>query len=302
MKPTAFRVVSLTLLALAGFAANSILCRLALRSGLMDPASFTSVRIVSGAAVLLLILRLKRRPIAGSWLSAAALMAYAAGFSYAYVSIPAGVGALLLFGTVQATMIGAGLLNGERPNWNEWLGEFISLAGLVALLLPGVSAPPLLGAFAMALAGIAWGVFSIRGRRGGEPLAATAGNFLRAVLFAAVLSALDRETKITSPGLIYALLSGALASGLGYAIWYAVLPALSAVRAGVVQLSVPVLVAAIGILFLGEPPTLRLLLCAALILGGLALATLYRRRRSAALAPLGQAVPQTIRPGLPRVD
>lgn len=274
--PAPLRTLLLTLLALCGFAANSVLCRLALRDGLADPAMFTAIRIVSGAAVLALLLRLQGRRLAGDWPSATALMVYAAGFSFAYVSLPAGIGALLLFGAVQLTMIGTGLVRGERPHWNEWAGEAISLAGLVALLAPGLSAPPLRGALMMLVAGIAWGAYSLRGRRSQDALAATAGNFLRAVPLALAVLLLDARTAVTPGGALLAVLSGAVASGLGYAVWYRVLPALTAVRAGLVQLAVPVLVAAIGLLFLGEQASLRLAGCAVLILGGLALATLYR--------------------------
>ena len=271
----------LTLLALSGFAANSVLCRIALRDGFIDPGPFTAIRIGSGAAMLALLLRWQGRPVAGDWPSASALMVYAAGFSLAYVSLPAGTGALLLFGAVQLTMIGTGLVRGERPHWNEWTGEAISLLGLLALLAPGLTAPPLQGALLMIAAGIAWGAYSLRGRRSQDALAATAGNFLRAVPLALALLLVDTRTKAAPAGVLLAVLSGALASGLGYALWYRVLPALSAVRAGLVQLSVPVLVAAIGLLFLGEQASLRLAVCALLILGGLALATLYRppRRR-----------------------
>lgn len=270
------RTLLLTVLALSGFAANSVLCRLALRDGLADPAMFTAIRIASGAAVLALLVRMQGRRFAGDWTSAGALTIYAAGFSFAYASLPAGIGALLLFGAVQLTMIGAGLARGERPHWNEWAGEAISLIGLVALLAPGLSAPPLRGALLMIAAGVAWGAYSLRGRRSQDALAATAGNFLRAVPLALAVLLLDARTGITAAGSMLAVLSGGLASGLGYAIWYLVLPALSAVRAGLVQLAVPVLVAVIGLLFLGEQASLRLAGCAVLILGGLALATLYR--------------------------
>lgn len=270
------RTLLLTVLALSGFAANSVLCRLALRDGLADPAMFTAIRIASGAAVLALLVRMQGRRFAGDWTSAGALTIYAAGFSLAYVSLPAGIGALLLFGAVQLTMIGTGLVRGERPHWNEWAGEAISLIGLAALLAPGLSAPPLRGALLMIAAGVAWGAYSLRGRRSQDALAATAGNFLRAVPLALAVLLLDARTGITPAGSVLAVLSGGLASGLGYAIWYRVLPALSAVRAGLVQLAVPVLVAVIGLLFLGEQASLRLAGCAVLILGGLALATLHR--------------------------
>lgn len=270
------RIALLTLLALTGFSANSILGRLALRDGLADPASFTGVRIASGALVLALILRARGRRFEGNWLSAAALLVYAFAFSFAYVAIPAGIGALLLFGAVQLTMIGTGLAKGERPRWNEWLGEIVSLGGLVALLRPGLSAPPLAGAALMLLAGVAWAAYTLLGRRNTDATAATAGNFVRAAPVAIVVALAHPAPLLSVPGLACALLSGAVASGLGYAIWYVVLPELSAIRAGLVQLAVPVLVSIIGLAFLGEQASLRLGVCTLLILGGLALATLYR--------------------------
>jgi len=288
------RLALLTFITLACFGANSVLCRLALRDGAIDPASFTLIRLASGALVLALILRIRGGRSGGNWGSALALLGYAAGFSFAYVSIPAGTGALLLFGAVQTSMVGAGITSGERPSWNEWAGELVSIAGLIALLLPGVSAPPLLGAALMIAAGLSWTMFSLRGRSGGNPLGTMAGNFLRATPLAALLLLLSRPTIPHLDGLIYALLSGALASGIGYAIWYTVLPQLTKVRAGLIQLSVPIWVALIGIAFLGEPSSVRLWTCAAVILSGLALATLYRPAQSVSIAA-AQTVPSSIR-------
>jgi len=279
------RIALLTAITLVAFAANSIFARVALRDGGMDPLAFTAIRIAAGAVMLALLLKRSGRACAGDWPSAAALVVYAAAFSVAYVSIPAGTGALLLFGVVQATMIGSGLVQGERPPWQEWGGVLISSAGLLLFLLPGLSRPPLTGSLLMIAAGIGWAVYSLRGRRGvassGDPLAATAGNFLRGLPLALLPWLLLGESRVDAIGIACALGSGALASGIGYALWYTVLPGLTALRASLVQLAVPLLVAVIGILFLGEALSLRLLAGAALILGGLALATLYRPLRAA---------------------
>lgn len=272
---TPARVFLLTALAMLAFAGNSLLCRAALHGGSgIDAASFTLIRIVAGAATLWLIVRLRdgRSALAGNWPSAFALFAYAAAFSFAYVGLTAATGALLLFGAVQATMIGVGLARGERLAAAQLLGLACALAGLVGLLLPGLSAPPPNSALLMLAAGVAWGVYSLRGRGGGDPLRVTAGNFLRAVAFAAVLSALTlRGASIDAPGIAYAVASGALASGMGYAVWYSALPALKVASAATVQLTVPVIAAIGGMALLGEPPTLRFLVAAVAILGGIAL-------------------------------
>jgi drug/metabolite transporter (DMT)-like permease len=209
--------------------------------------------------------------VAGNWLSALALFAYAAGFSFAYTSLSAATGALLLFGAVQCTMIGYGLLQGERMSSAQSLGVLVALVGLVGLLLPGLSAPPLVGAVLMLVAGVSWGIYSLRGRGASDALRETAGNFVRAVPLALVVSAVWlQKAELHPSGVGLAVASGAVASGLGYAIWYTALPALSATMAATVQLSVPVLAAAGGVLFLGEPITLRLTLASAAILGGVA--------------------------------
>jgi len=264
----------LTLLAMIAFAGNSLICRLALTQTTIDAASFTFIRILSGAVALWLVVTIRKRtsPKAGSWASALALFAYAAAFSFAYISLSAGTGALLLFGAVQATMILWGLYKGERLRTRQWLGLALAVAGLVALLFPGLSAPSIGGALLMLCAGIAWGIYSLRGKRAGDPVTATAGNFLRAVVFATGLSvALLPWLKLDRGGVGYAILSGALASGIGYVIWYSALPELKAASAATVQLSVPVLAAAGGILFLGESITLRFLLASIAVLGGIAL-------------------------------
>jgi drug/metabolite transporter (DMT)-like permease len=275
------RVVVLTLLAMTAFAANSLLCRLALKNTAIDPATFTSVRLVSGALALWLIVRLQagNRPGAGNWISALALFGYAAAFSFAYVSLPAGTGALLLFGSVQATMIGYGLCSGERLQRRQTAGLVMALGGLVGLLLPGLSAPPLAGSALMLGAGMAWGVYSLRGRNAGEPIRTTGENFVRSVPFAVALSAaLFTQATWDAAGFAYAVASGALASGVGYAIWYTALKALRATDAATVQLSVPVIAAIGGVILLGEPVTLRLLAASVAILGGIALVIFGRRQ------------------------
>ena len=277
---TRSRVVLLTLVALIAFAANSILCRLALERTDIDAASFTAIRLVSGALVLWLLaaLRSSKPDMGGSWPSAAALFVYAAAFSYAYVSLETGIGALLLFGAVQATMILAGLRAGERLSGRQTAGLALALGGLVYLLLPGLSAPPLGGALLMLAAGIAWGVYSLRGCGGADPLAATAGNFLRAAPLAIGLGlAALPWLQVDIAGAGYAVLSGALASGAGYAVWYAALRGLAATHAASVQLAVPVIAAAGGAVLLGEPVTQRLVFAAVAILGGITGVVLSRR-------------------------
>ena len=268
------RLLVLTTLAMIAFAGNSLLCRLALATTPIDAASFTSIRVVSGALTLIILnaLLTRARVPGGNWGSALALFAYAAGFSFAYISLSAATGALLLFGAVQCTMIGYGLIRGERMNRIQTTGVLIALAGLVGLLLPGLSAPPLMGALLMLGAGVAWGIYSLRGRGAQNATADTAGNFLRAVPFALMTSLLFMaDAKIDSAGVMYAVASGALASGVGYAIWYAVLPALRATTAATVQLTVPALAAAGGVLLLDEPLSLRLGLASLAILGGVAI-------------------------------
>jgi len=262
------------------FAGNSLLCRLALVDTAIDAASFTAIRLLSGAAMLwLLLFSSKTRSTRhGNWISALALFAYAAGFSFAYLSLPAGTGALLLFGAVQATMIGYGLWSGERLSGWQFVGLALACAGLIGLLLPGLSAPPLLGSLLMLGAGVAWGIYSLRGKGADRPLEVTAGNFLLAVPFTVALSlAMATDFSLDMAGLWYAVASGALASGIGYAVWYMVLPALKATHAATVQLSVPVIAALGGVLFLAEPITPRLAIASVAILGGIALVILERR-------------------------
>jgi drug/metabolite transporter (DMT)-like permease len=279
------RIISLTSLTMLAFAGNSLLCRAALKHTSIDAASFTTIRLISGAVMLWLVVRTKHgiNTSEGNWLSAFALFAYAAGFSFAYVSLPAGSGALLLFGAVQATMIGHSIWSGERLNKPQLVGLMLAFGGLVGLLLPGLSAPPLYGSILMLGAGVAWGIYSLRGKGAGDPIKVTAGNFLRAVPIAIALSLLMANSiSVDYAGFWYAVSSGALASGIGYAIWYTVLPALKATNAATVQLSVPVIAALGGIFFLGEHITLRLVLASIATLGGIALVILEKQQVNAA--------------------
>ncbi len=277
------RVLTLTALAMLAFAGNSLLCRLALAGTTIDAGTFTSVRIVSGALTLWLIVQLRRGApgLAGNWPSAAALFAYAAGFSLAYINLSAATGALLLFGAVQATMIGYGFWNGDRLHGWQIVGFICAVLGLVALLLPGLSAPPLQSAALMVGAGIAWGIYSLRGRGSGDPTSATAGNFVRAVPFTAALSVIMlSQFSLDVTGVSYAIASGALTSGLGYAIWYTALKGLKPTSAATVQLSVPVIATIGGALLLGEHVTARIVIASVAILGGIALVIVNRVRVS----------------------
>ena len=273
--PVTPRTVALTFFTLIAFASNSVLCRLALAPGLIGAGTFTGVRLLSGAMMLMLLVALRGRATAvqGSWGSAVALFAYAAPFSFAYLRIPAGVGALVLFGTVQATMIGSDLLKGKRLRSTELAGLILAVSGLTVLTLPGVSAPDPAGVGLMVVAGVAWGIYSLRGRAAIDPLKSTATNFSRSLLFAMPLgiASLRYET-FTLPGVSYAIASGAMASGLGYALWYTALRGLTATQAGIVQLLVPALAAIGGILLLGESVSVRLLFAGLTILAGVALA------------------------------
>jgi len=268
-----------TVCALAAFAANSVLCRLALRGGSIDAATFSAVRLVSGAAVLMLIAASTRprRQCAGSWISAGWLLLYAIPFSFAYASLSTGTGALLLFGAVQVTMMVVAFSSGERPRFVQWCGFVLAMSGLVYLVLPGVSAPSPGGAALMMLAGASWGVYSLRGRGALNPIGQTTGNFVRAAPVAVVVFAFAHGSVRTSAGgLGLAVASGTLASALGYIAWYHALRGLTATRAAVVQLSVPVLAASAGVVMLGEALTTRLLTATVAVLAGVAMALLAR--------------------------
>jgi drug/metabolite transporter (DMT)-like permease len=268
---------------MAAFATNSVLCRMALGAHTIDAASFTAVRLISGAAtlaVLALVAGGYRALTAGSWIAGFQLFLYAIAFSFAYISLNAGTGSLILFGAVQATMIISGLRSGERPHILQWTGLVAALCGLVYLVFPGISAPSAGGSLLMALAGIAWGLYSLRGRGAKEPVYQTAGNFIKAAPFSLIVwttgvQGVHAETR----GILLAILSGAFASGLGYVIWYTALRGLSSTRAATVQLSVPVLAAFGGVVFLAEAVTLRLVIASILILGGVALTVIAKELR-----------------------
>ncbi len=269
-------------LALVAFAANSILCRLALGQSDIDAASFSTIRLGSGAAALLLAslwLRHRLFPVEGTWMSAMILSLYAIPFSFAYLSLSAGTGALILFGSVQATMLLVAVGLGERPHAMQWIGLTLALAGLVYLVLPGLAAPSPAGSALMTIAGVSWGIYSVRGRGTNGPLLETTGNFVRSVPLALAVSLISlRQGHVTPAGALLAVASGALASGAGYVFWYAALTGLSATRAAMVQLPVPVLAAAGGVIFLTETITLRLVGATILILGGVGLALAGRER------------------------
>ncbi len=267
------------------FAANSVLCRYALGAPDIDAASFTAIRLGSGALALLIILRFTEKSTqheeSGSWTSAAALFAYAVLFSFAYLRLAAGTGSLILFAMVQTTMITWAIVQGERPRAPQWLGLAAALGGLLYLVAPGLSAPPIAGSLMMGGAGVAWGVYSLRGRQARDPAVVTTGNFVRAAPLAMLCLALLYKQFHASPrGIVLAIASGALASGVGYIMWYAALKHLSATRAASVQLTVPVITALAGLVFLAEPVTLRLAVATVLILGGVGL-TLSRGRSTA---------------------
>ncbi|HET9870859.1 MAG TPA: DMT family transporter [bacterium] len=267
----------LTLAALLCFAANSLLGRAALGGGFSDAATYTAVRLASGALTLFLVLSTGKvresRPPQFDPLSALALFAYAAGFSFAYLRLTAGTGAVLLFGAVQATMIGWGLASGEKWRPREAAGLLLALGGVGLMTFPGITAPDPWGAGLMVLAGVAWGAYSLRGRSAGGPIHRTAFNFYGSLPLAAVLFLACRgKIHATAEGLALAALSGALASGAGYCFWYAALPRLTAFRAAVVQLATPLLAALGGILLLGEPAGWRVFTSGAAIAAGVLLA------------------------------
>lgn len=287
------RLVFLTALAMLAFAGNSLLCRVALKETGIDAASFTSVRLISAALTLWLVVRVSSKSNSGegNWPSALALFAYAAGFSFAYINLTAATGAILLFGAVQTTMISYGFWRGERLLNLQLLGLVLALGGLVGLTFPGLSAPPLFSSFLMIGAGAAWGIYSLRGKGTGDPTLVTAGNFLRTVPITLALSLLmAAQISWDSAGIWYAIMSGAVTSGVGYAIWYKALPALKATQAATVQLSVPVIAAIGGIILLNEPITLRLILASIAIISGIALVILEKKKSNDA---------QQVTPGLP---
>ena len=279
------RLVFLIALALVAFAGNSVLCRLALGSGSIDPITFTSVRLIGGALFLGVIFFVTRnqegsqRP-EGSWRSGIVLFVYALAFSLAYLSLSSGTGALILFGAVQVTMLRMALRSGERMQGRQWIGFAVAIAGIVYLVSPGVSAPDFRGALLMILSGAAWGLYSVAGKSVTAPIAMTTGNFMRAAVIAVPTSLIGISTmEFQLHGLILALISGVLTSGLGYVIWYKVLPMLSTTQAAVLQLLVPLLAAFGGVLFIAEAFTLRLTLASLLILGGVVFSLLGKKNQ-----------------------
>ena len=281
MRASSLQIILLTTLAMVAFASNSLLNRLALGQKAIDPTSYTTIRLTSGAIMLFLIASLQRKNggaiLRGSWISAALLFLYAITFSFAYLSLSAGTGALILFGSVQVTMILVALQRGEHPQLMEWIGLGLALSGLVYLVFPGLAAPSWLGSTLMMVAGIAWGFYSIRGRGSQNPLADTAGNFVYAVPMILMLRlVLFGDIQFSTNGVMLAVLSGALASGVGYVIWYAALRRLTTTRAAIVQLSVPVIAAWAGVVLLAETLSLRLIFAGILILSGIGLSVLGR--------------------------
>ncbi len=263
------------------FAANSLLCRAALRGDGIDAASFTAIRLATGAAVLVAFATARSTGVRGEggWASALALAGYAAAFSFAYLEISAAAGALILFGSVQLTMIVGGLLRGVHPSTRQWGGWLVAVSGLVIINAPGLDPPSPRGAASMTAAGIAWGVYSLRGNGVTRPLLATAGNFARTLPIAVLLVCVAFATRAhaTAEGVVLASASGAIASGLGYSLWYAAVPSLGSTRAALVQLSVPVITALSAVVLLGEELRTNVLLGGAAIVGGLALALVRPR-------------------------
>lgn len=276
------RTLIFTVLALIAFAANSVLCRLALSKKAIDPASFTGIRLISGALVLMLLIfmfnRKKTAVVKGSWMSGAILFTYAVTFSFAYISLDTGTGALILFASVQITMITYALISGKKMTSIEWMGVLLAFAGFVYLILPGVTAPSLSGFLLMTLSGVGWGSYTIRGKDSPNPLEATAYNFLRTLPMVAIMLLFSlKNIQATHQGIGLAILSGAITSGIGYTIWYLALRGLSAIQASVVQLLVPVIAALGGVIFLSEIIHLRLTISALLILGGIGLVVLVKK-------------------------
>jgi drug/metabolite transporter (DMT)-like permease len=278
------RLILLTALAMLAFAANSVLARLAFATAGAEPLSYTGIRLAAGAVTLAILLAARSSfRVAGSWAGGASLFGYAIFFSIAYILLGAGTGALILFASVQIGILGWAIYKGDHPSRLEWLGLAVALGGLVYLVSPGLVAPSPMGAALMLIAGLCWAAYTLIGRGSASPLADTAGNFIRAAPVALLLILFAAFTRTVTPAAaLYAVASGALASGLGYAVWYAVLPALSRTRAAIVQLTVPAIAATGGVVFIGEPLTVRLLVASLAIIGGVAFALLVAQRRRAA--------------------
>ena len=275
------KIIILPSLALIAFAANSVLCRLALGEHAIDASNFTVIRLLSGVIVLLAIIKLRRNktgsPTKGSWLASFMLFLYAITFSFAYITLDTGTGALILFGSVQITMILLSLLSGTRLHSTEWAGVAVAFTGFVYLILPGVTTPSAIGFLLMTMAGIAWGIYTLMGRDSKSPLMDTAYNFFRTVPVVVILALVAmKNANFSSEGILLAAISGGITSGIGYTIWYIALGGLSATQAAVLQLLVPVIAALGGIIFVSEIVTVRLMVSAAMILGGILLVVLGR--------------------------
>lgn len=278
-KPSLLKTSFLTCLAIMAFAANSVLCRLALGHGAIDASSFTVIRLLSGAITLVIILNIKGSRKGdlskGSWTASFALFLYAITFSYAYLSVDTATGALILFGSVQITMIMLSIASGTRLHISEWFGVIVAFSGFVYLILPDVTTPSINGLMLMTVSGISWGVYTLKGRGSINPLMDTSYNFLRSIPFIAVLAVFTMNNiNYSSEGIMLALISGAITSGVGYTIWYIALGGLSSTQAAVIQLSVPVIAALGGVLFVSENITLRLFISAAVVLGGILMVVL----------------------------
>lgn len=274
-----FKTIILTSLALIAFAANSVLCRLALGNEAIDASSFTVIRLLSGTIVLLIIISTTRNTTGtsskGSWAAGFMLFLYATTFSYAYISLDTGTGALILFGSVQITMILLSLISGTRLHITEWAGVVIAFTGFIYLILPEITTPSIVGFMLMTVAGIAWGIYTLKGRSSKSPLMDTAYNFLRTTPFVVLLAiSTINNVNYSSEGIVLALLSGGITSGIGYTIWYIALGGLSSTQAAVLQLSVPVIAALGGIIFVSEAVTFRLTISAAMVLGGILIVVL----------------------------
>ncbi|WP_323750418.1 DMT family transporter [Marinobacter sp.] len=274
MNKNTIKIIVCTTFALLAFAGNSVLCRLALGEKSIDAASFTIIRLLSGIFILMIAVAMTRKTkntqSTGSWLGASMLFVYAVAFSYGYISLDTGTGALILFAAVQITMIAVSVVSGNRLHYAEWLGVFIAFSGFVYLIIPSVTTPSLMGFILMTVSGMAWGFYTLIGRSSTQPLADTAYNFLRTSPFVLVLLIFTlQDANLSQEGVLLAVLSGAIASGVGYAVWYIALKGLSVTQAAVVQLFVPIVAAIGGVIFTNELITLRLVESSALVLGGI---------------------------------
>ncbi|MBA6417950.1 DMT family transporter [Colwellia sp. 6M3] len=287
MHNTYVKIIASTVFALFAFAANSVLCRLALGTNAIDATSFTTIRLLSGIAILFVLIQLTRliqKPTKdlklqskGSWLSAAMLFIYAVAFSFGYISLDTGTGALILFGAVQITMILSNVVSGNKLHMSEWLGLALAFTGFVYLIMPSVTTPSLTGFVLMSISGMAWAFYTLLGRKSKNALNDTAFNFLRTVPFIFILMVFSLDSlHVSSLGIMLAILSGAIASGVGYFVWYIALAGLSVTQAAVLQLFVPIIAALGGVIFTSELITVRLIESSALVLGGILMVILGR--------------------------